>query len=91
MTTKKPDLDWPDLRVRRLLEKTYLEHAAAAIERAYPTHVWPRPADGSVRSLDPAAVQAGFVEGVRFACSALQDMANEAGSDAESMTAEVNT
>lgn len=78
------------MRVRRLLEKSYLEHAAAAIERSYPTHVWPRPTDGTARSLDPAAVQAGFVEGVRFACSALLDMANEAGSDADSLdTAQV--
>lgn len=79
---------WPDIEVRRLLEASYLRHAAETIAANYPTHVWPRPGDGQARALDPSAVQAGFVEGVRFVCDALQGMANEAESDASSIAQE---
>lgn len=88
MSAEQKEANWPDLRGHRLLEKAYLEHAARQLEAAYPTHVWPRPADGTARSLDPGAVQAGFVEGVRFACQSLYDMANEAGSDADTLEVE---
>lgn len=86
MTADQPV--WPDFRARRLIDKSALEHAAQTLNSSYPAHIWPRPDEGTRRSLDPAALQAGFVEGVRFAIDALYGMANEAGDDADTVESE---
>lgn len=79
------DRPWPDVRVTRMLEQAHLTHAAATVEANFPAHIWPRATSGDARSLDPSAVQAGFVEGVRFVCDQLRGMANEAGDTADSL------
>lgn len=84
----EPDRPWPDVRVTRMLDQITLSHAAETIESSFPAHIWPQHRSGEARALSPDAVQAGFVEGVRFACDQLRGMANEAGDIADTLAKE---